>query len=184
MSVIAFSKSIGPVAVDCLISEKHSSSLEITGNPIETGAEANDHAYVKPKAVTLEIGDENASATYQALIRFQERRQPFSLNTGLTTYKNMLVQTVDATRDKKHSKVLSATVTLKEVKIVGMGGLGGGGLGGLPGGVNSLGAAPLGTGNVASTIANKAAPMVHIGDSPASVVGPSENVSIAKRIFG
>ncbi|CTQ67111.1 phage baseplate protein [Roseibium alexandrii] len=211
MSVIAFSKSIGPVEVDCLISEKHTSELEITGNPIESGAEANDHAYVKPKEVVLEIADENASATFQELIRFQEKREPFSLNTGLSTYKNMLVQSVQAKRDARHSKILSATVTLKEVKIVGssgfgVGGLGGfGGLSGLPSlgglgsltglgnlgnfgglldGVPGLGAAPLTPSNVASDIINKASPVVHIGDSMTTVVPEAENLSIAKRIFG
>jgi hypothetical protein len=184
MSVIAFSKSIGPVPIDCLISEKHTSDLEITGNPIETGAEANDHAYIKPKEVVLEIGDENASATFQALTRFQESRVPFTLSTGLNAYKNMLVQSVQATRDAKYSKVLSATITLKEVKIVGMAGSGAGGLGGQPGGLNSLGAAPLSPGNVDGSIINKASPVVHIGDSPTSVVAPSQNISIAKRIFG
>ena len=60
MTVIAFSRAIGPVPINCILSEKHTSEVEITGNPIETGAEVNDHAYVKPKKVILEVADRNA----------------------------------------------------------------------------------------------------------------------------
>lgn len=116
--IIAFSRYIGPVALDCLISERHLTEVEITGNPIETGAEVNDHAYVKPKVVTLEIANKNAQATFAALVAFQETRVPFTLVTGLFVYKNMLIKTIDATRDKTFARILSARVELREVIIV------------------------------------------------------------------
>lgn len=116
--IIAFSSVIGPVPLNVLISEKHTSDVEITSNPIETGAEVNDHAYVKPKEVELEIADANAAMTHAALVAFQESRVPFTLVTGLRVYNNMIIKGIDAERNKTWSKVLKATVRLKEVKIV------------------------------------------------------------------
>lgn len=116
--IIAFSSMIGPVPLQVLLSEKHNSEVEVTSNPIETGAEVNDHAYVKPKKVELEIADGNAAATFNALVTFQEARQPFTLVTGFKVYENMVITEIDATRDKTHSKVLKATVRCKEVIIV------------------------------------------------------------------
>ena len=52
-SIIAFSTSIGPVPLDCVISEKPSSELDITEIAIETGAKITDHAVVMPKKVGL-----------------------------------------------------------------------------------------------------------------------------------
>lgn len=118
MSVIAFSSLIGPVPLNVLLSEKHTSEVEVTSNPIETGAEVNDHAYIKPKKVELEIADKNAAATFNALVAFQESRTPFTLVTGFRLYENMVITEVDATRNASFSRVLKATVSLKEVKIV------------------------------------------------------------------
>lgn len=118
MTVIAFSSAIGPVPLSVLIYEKHTSSVEITSNPIETGAEVNDHAYIKPKEVELEVADQNAAATYQALVAFQESRVPFVLVTGLSLYQNMLIKDIDVTRDKTYSKIIRASVKCREVIIV------------------------------------------------------------------
>lgn len=116
--IIAFSASIGPVPLNVLLSEQHTSEVEVTSNPIETGAEVNDHAYVKPKKVEMEIADKNAAATFNALVEFQEKREPFSLVTGFRVYENMLITEIDATRDAKYGKVLKATVRCREVILV------------------------------------------------------------------
>lgn len=116
--IIAFSSAIGPVPLNVLISEKHTSEVEVTSNPIETGAEVNDHAYIKPKKVDLEVADGNASMTFNALVTFQESRVPFTLVTGFKVYENMVITEIEATRDKTHSKVLKANVRCREVIIV------------------------------------------------------------------
>jgi len=97
MTAILFSPSIGPIPVSVLISERHVSDLEITGNPIENGAEVNDHAYIKPKEIRLEIADANAAQTFNDFLRVQASRDPFDLVTGLTVYRNMLIAGIDAT---------------------------------------------------------------------------------------
>ena len=119
MSVIAFSRAVGPVPIDCVLSEDHSSEIEVTEIPIETGARITDHAYVLPKRVTLEVADVNAAATYNALVRLQESRAPFTVVTGLFVYTNMLIRSLNATRDKFTSKILQCTADLQEIIIVG-----------------------------------------------------------------
>lgn len=186
MSVIAFSSTIGPIPVNCLISERHSTELEITRNPIETGAEVNDHAYVKPKQVVLDIADANAAATYNALIRFQEARVPFYLVTGLTVYEDMLIQAIDATRDAAFSKVLKATVTCRQVIIAGTASTGGGGAEpkGLPGGKKSLGSARPSKETATNAVtSNRVASSVQTGDNLGKAVEPAKTQSILSRVF-
>lgn len=195
MSVIAFSRRIGPVSLDCQMSEKHVSEIEITSNPIETGAEVNDHAYIKPKEVTLEIGSGDAAATYAALVRFQESRVPFMLVTGLSIYNDMLIQSIDATRDKTHSRVLNATVRLRQVIIVSTGSApadteaASGGTENQsrskPGGKNSRGAArPTKESASNPSTADRAASTVQVGDNPTKTVPEARTRSTLHQVFG
>lgn len=194
MTVIAFSRAIGPIPINCILSEQHTSEVEITGNPIETGAEVNDHAYVKPKQVILEIADRNAALMYNALVRFQESRVPFYLVTGLTVYKDMMIQAIDATRDKTHSTILRATVTCREVIIVSTGsapaetagGTGGASPqpGGQPGGTNSTGSArPSAQGANNPVTSDRAASTVQMGDNPTQAVPPAQSQSLLSQMF-
>lgn len=188
---VMFSRAVGPIPVDCVLTEKHSATIEITGNPIETGAEVNDHAYVKPKQVTLEIADSNAALMYNILVRFQESRVPFYMITGLMVYKDMLIQSIDATRDKDMSTVLRATVICRQVIIVSTASAPAGGSGasssqqGNPGGKKSQKATNPSTqsSNNPST-ANRASQPVQRGDSPTKSVPSSQNSSLLKRALG
>lgn len=118
MVAIAFNRLIGPVPISCVVREKPVTELEITEIPVEFGAAITDHAYPLPKKVTLEVVDAGAAATFAALVRFQESRQPFTLVTGLSIFRNMLVKRIEADRDKDFSTVLRATIDLQEVIIV------------------------------------------------------------------
>jgi hypothetical protein len=118
MSVIAFSRAIGPVPLNVVLAEKHFSDITITRNPVEFGADVTDHAYVEPKEVTLEIADGNAAATYAALVAFQESRQPFTLVTGLSVYQNMLIASLEVERDATHAYILKGRADLQEIIIV------------------------------------------------------------------
>lgn len=118
MAAIIFSNAIGPVPISVVIAEDHESTIGITEQPVETGAKITDHAYVEAKKISLEFGDENAVATYNALVRFQESRVPFTLISGLFVYNNMLIRAINVTRDVMYSRVLSGRVDLQEVIIV------------------------------------------------------------------
>lgn len=187
MTVIAFSRVIGPIPINCILSERHQSDIEITGNPIETGAEVNDHAYIKPKQVVLEVADRNAALMYNALVRFQESRVPFYLVTGLSVYKDMLIKSIDATRDATHSTILRATVTCQEVIIVSTGSApaeGGAQPSGQPGGANSRGSArPSAEAANNPATSDRAASTVQAGDNPTQTVPAGSSGSLLSQMF-
>lgn len=117
MSIIAFSRLIGPVPIEVVMREKHQSSLTITKVPVEVGADMTDHAYVNPATLSLEVADAGAAATWAALERFQSSRVPFTIVTGLKVYRNMLISNIEADRDATHSRILNGKVDLDEVLI-------------------------------------------------------------------
>ena len=118
MSAIAFSPTIGPVFIDCVISERPESTLEITEVPVESGVRITDHAVVAPKRVTLDIANHNAAESFRALVEFQERREPFTLVTGLSVFNNTLIKSISTERDASFSTVLRAKIELQEIVIV------------------------------------------------------------------
>lgn len=188
--IIAFSSSIGPVPLSCVLREKHSSEIGITELPIETGAKITDHAYVMPKRVTLEVADANATATFGALTRFQESRVPFTLVTGLSVYPNMLVKAIDAERDASFSRVLRATVDLQEIIIVDTAYAtaqpegGQPAKAGQPGGKNSTQAGrPVKSRAGDATTADRVSGTVQRGDAPAKTVAPAADRSILRQVF-
>lgn len=188
MSVIAFSSSIGPVPIDCVISEKHTSELEITEIPVETGAKITDHAVVMPKKVTLELADSSAAGAFNALVAFQESRVPFAVVTGLKVYTNMLIKRVDAQRDATHSKVLKATVDLQEIIIVNTSYAadpsGDGSIRGQPGGKNSTKSAAPTSGNATNpSTADRASQTIQRGDAAVTTASPADQ-SYLSSIFG
>lgn len=186
MSVIAFSPNVGPIRFDCVISENHVSEIEITSNPIETGSEVNDHAYIKPKQVTLDVADNNAALTYNALVLFQQSRIPFFMITGLTLYKNMLIHSINAHRDKQTARILRATIILREVIIVSTGSAPFSlSQQASPGGANSRSAAtPSSEASTNTVTADRAAGTVSRGDIPATTSPPTQNQSILSKVFG
>ena len=118
MSMILFSRAIGPIPVSVIMREIHTSTIGVTEIPIETGAKVTDHSYVEPKRLTLEFADAYAAATWNALMRFQETRIPFTIVSGLAVYKNMIIRELGADRDEQFSTVLRGVAALQEVIIV------------------------------------------------------------------
>lgn len=188
MSVIVYSPAIGPVKIDVVIAEDHTSEIEITSNPIENGSEVNDHAYLAPKQVSFEIASSEAAATYQALVRFQESRVPFTLVTGLMLYRNMLIKSISAKRDKRTSRILGGTIQMQEVIIVSTGG-GLAGFGGLLDAFDGVGnvlkrqAVPVTALAQTAAIGDIVAGTVARGDSPVSNFGGSAAEAILRSVF-
>lgn len=46
-------RTIGQFEFDCTIRESHTSSLRVTKNPVESGADIADHAVLEPKSLTI-----------------------------------------------------------------------------------------------------------------------------------
>ncbi|QQM29289.1 hypothetical protein JET14_13230 [Martelella lutilitoris] len=188
MTVIAFSNLIGPVPISVFVSEKHNTRLGITEIPVETGAKITDHAAVLPKVVTLDIAGAAATATYNALVEFQERREPFTLVTGLRVYNDMLISDIMVDRDATFGFVLRGRVELKEIIIVDTAyaadPTGENSKAGAAGGKKSTNAArPTANNSASSTtpaITDRAAGTVQSGDGTASAV----DQSLASRLLG
>ncbi len=122
---VFLSRFIGPVPIDVVVRETHESDLSITTNPVEFGAEVSDHAYLEPKRLVIEAvagsragGPAAVAAAFQALVRLQETRQPFAIVTGLSLYRNMLIERLTVKRDSFLSRVLYFVADLREVIIV------------------------------------------------------------------
>lgn len=125
MGAVAIQRQMGSLPLDVVIRENHNSKLKITSNPIETGSDVTDHAYVEPKELELEAimagmaaNPAAVAASYQSIIALQATREPFALVTGLMVYKNMLIEEVSVQRDKGNATILFFTARLKEVIIV------------------------------------------------------------------
>jgi len=143
-NVLALPRStrIGELEVETTIEESHTDDLEITSHPVERGSEISDHSYRRPSEVVLTCGWSNASlkaligivtgffaggtmskgdyvsGIYSQLLKLQQSRQPFSLSTGLRTYDNMLLRSLNVTRDATTSHVLMVKAICREVILV------------------------------------------------------------------
>lgn len=171
-SVILVNRNIGPVAIDCFLHENHRSDLVITSHPIEDGSSVNDHAYVAPKQLSIEVAGENASDTYNELVAFQSEREPFDVVTGLAVYPNMLIQAINVDRDKNSARIIRANIDLGEVVIVGTKN------------TISVGDQPLSanTGAAGDAVTqDRLTESVQRGDARASAIPSDENESILSR---
>ncbi|MCG5369555.1 hypothetical protein L7834_007655 [Providencia rettgeri] len=72
--VSVVTRSIGDFELDCTVREEHSSSLRLTKNPVESGADIADHAILEPKSLTI-----------TGIVVGYEPPQPIKHLTGLDT---------------------------------------------------------------------------------------------------
>jgi hypothetical protein len=124
------------VAFDIVVSESHTSDLEITDNPVETGVVVSDHAFAKPDTLelVLMVSDtlltpalnpdpfssiiSRAATGWNWLKGLQKSAVPFEVQTGLQLYQNQLIGRLSAMQDKDKAGVLIVTASLREVQIV------------------------------------------------------------------
>lgn len=131
--IIAIPRFLGPVLLDVVLEEEHFSDLAITENPIEFGADVADHAYIEPKRLrmrcaigtTRSIGvlhagmaSQRVAQSYEAILRLQAEKEPFSIVSGLRLYENMLIEHVNVFRDHMNAAILDFDVGVREVIIV------------------------------------------------------------------
>lgn len=126
------------LAFDVVMSEEHTSEVEITENPVEDGGIIADHIIVLPKTLEMEIGISDVtldpagfpandpfssivsrSATaLDVLEGLQESKSIFNVQTGLKYRQNMVLKRVGAFTDKDSAGVLFGKLSLREVQIV------------------------------------------------------------------
>lgn len=132
-------RKIGGVGVDAVIQENHKSQVRVTQHPVEIGANINDHAIIQPKeyemqGVVSNLPDKwykfsvpsflsgsketRAASAYEMLLAVQEKREPVDVQTGLKSYKNMILEKLEVDRDRETSGGLYFTAKLREVIII------------------------------------------------------------------
>ena len=135
--LIRTNRDIGGIVLDAVISETTTSNVRVTRNPVELGADINDHAIIEPKEYSLEAvvsdsplfgvgsGDlvttsgffgsssddsrTRSQAAFDALIALQESREPISIQTGLDRKSTRL--------NSSHRCISYAVFCLKKKKL-------------------------------------------------------------------
>ena len=117
MACVLLYRDLGGVPIDVVIAEKHESEMEIATHPVERSADIADHAWRKPRKVTIEgiVGQGRGVGAYQALLRIQEKPQLFTLVTGLKVYPDMMLQTLTAERNSEYARVLKFEAGCQEI---------------------------------------------------------------------
>ena len=125
---------IGDIELDVIINEGATASARITKNPVENGADINDHIIIDPMAFTMVGVKSDAGAnliesltaasipskeTWEQLLALQASRIPFELVTNLKTYPNVFISSISESQDKDTSKALFFSATMAEVVLVG-----------------------------------------------------------------
>lgn len=135
-------KVIGPVTIQTGVEQVHIDRLTKTRQPVESGADITDHAYMEPARVEMRCGWSNSSVSaiarigstyfdsgslpaldyisdiYGQLLALQQRRTPFTIFTGLRTYDSMLLETLTLRRDPQFNQAIMVEIACEEIIIV------------------------------------------------------------------
>lgn len=118
---------------DGFMTVDYTHELEITSNPVETGASVTDHSYVKPAEIQMLIrmsdvhqslvpgqftgGWSRSVTAWKLLKKIQEDRIPVMVGTQLGMYYNMLIKSLQANEDQSTYRGLYVTATLVELPV-------------------------------------------------------------------
>lgn len=135
------------ISLDAVIQETHTSSARVTSNPIELGAEINDHVIIEPTKLRIRgaitdtpLGfaalstivdnvtnlfgsstEENLTRSqqgYKQIVQIRNDRLPIEVQTGLVKYSNMVITNIEVSQDKDTSKIAIMDISLQELIIV------------------------------------------------------------------
>lgn len=118
---------------DGFMKVEYTHSLEVTNNPVETGASVTDHAYVKPSKIQMVIrmsdvhqslvpgqfsgGWSRSVKAWDVLKKIQQDRIPVMVGTQLGMYYNMLIESLKVEEDESTYRGLYVTADLVELPI-------------------------------------------------------------------
>lgn len=130
---------IGKIELDVIITEGTSTSSVITKNPVQSGADFNDHIIAQPMTHRMSGAVSNASAsaagqfsqnvfsprkdqaTWEDLLELQVSGEAFELVQGLKTYPNVQITSLSEDQDKSTYSSLFFTAAFQEIIIPGAG---------------------------------------------------------------
>ena len=133
---------ISTIELDIIISESATATVRVTENPVENGANVNDHIIIEPLTFTTAGVVSNISSStigqftriptifsqntakskeaWEALLELQINRTPFTLVQGLKEYNNIVLISLTESQDKDSANGLFFTATMKEIIFVGI----------------------------------------------------------------
>lgn len=136
---VTIMRSIGPLTFDAVLTEEHSSELQVTTNPVETGVAVADHCFMQPLRVRIaavvsdlkmpsasNLYDDTSSRARRAFEFLQYLQtdlaagnaEPFDVATGLRLYEHMVCVSLTATQDAETASLLSFEAELQEIITV------------------------------------------------------------------
>lgn len=125
---------IDGMIVDAALREEHTFEADVTEHPVETGASITDHVRTKPPTISIEgivsdtplepvaslrQGDDLPS--YETRVRLYEiwnAREPVTIDTTLTLYKNMVMQSFTIDEDGTTGEACRFRATFKQIRYV------------------------------------------------------------------
>lgn len=139
---------IDSLTLDAALSEHHGVQVEVTQHPVEKGPNISDHRRPKPRVVTLEgivsntpmpqpndpsvttvsrgiafasrskYDPTRVGTAYQQLLDLSASDQLITIVTGLETYDNMTMVSLDVPRDARTGEALNFTAVFTEIIVV------------------------------------------------------------------
>ncbi|HSS39037.1 MAG TPA: hypothetical protein VLT58_09735 [Polyangia bacterium] len=121
---------------DAVLTEQHAQELAIPDEPLETGVEVADHAYLQPARLSIEAAvsdisfhandlvetfesDTSRSAkAFDLLLKLQASFEPFSVQTGYKLYRNMQIVSLSADQTAQNGSGLIFRAELKQPTFV------------------------------------------------------------------
>jgi len=132
---------IGKIELDVIVNEGASASVRVTENPVECGANVNDHIITEPMTFTMSgivsnissstigqftriptvfsRGTSKAKEAWEGLLELQVSKTPFNLKQGLKEYPNIIILSLNENQDKDTANGLFFTATMKEIIFAG-----------------------------------------------------------------
>lgn len=132
---------IGTIEIDAFLAETSNATAKVTKNPVENGADINDHVIIEPMTFTVNgvvsntssssinqfggaastgsSGQTKAQQIWSDLLKLQASREPFTLTLGLKAYDNVIIQSLSADQDKSTANALFFTASFSEIILVG-----------------------------------------------------------------
>jgi len=113
------------IQLDVIITENATGSIKVTENPVESGANINDHLIVEPLTFTMTGGVANSfnkmknREVWADLLELQAKKIIFQLKQNLKVYDNIVMLTLTTEQNAQTANALFFTATFKEIIFAG-----------------------------------------------------------------
>lgn len=113
-------KTISILPVDVFTQEVITLTSEVTDHPVESGGVVTDHIFNQPTQlrVTGAVRAQLRGLAYNVLTTLHERRQPVFVVTGLQTFRQMAIVSLDIPREARTASSFQFSAEFKQLTFV------------------------------------------------------------------